>query len=155
MTPNFRADLFKREQHRGSSPPGTTRQGARFFARQLFSVSTMILQLDPPLPMTTPRGTGLAHFLIDYGPETHLYWTVFLDDTGECWTFQNPEVRVSPNPSLGRTSISKFRTPAPIPGHASIASENIDQSGLANGRHRQTNGHHAGSINGKSDASDS
>ena len=60
-----------------------------------------ILQLNPPLPMTTPKGTGLAHFLIDYGIEFNLMWTVFLDDTGECWTFDNTEIRAMPNASYG------------------------------------------------------
>ena len=32
----------------------------------------MITQLDPPLPLETPRGAGLAHFVIDYGPEADL-----------------------------------------------------------------------------------
>ncbi|WP_376099505.1 hypothetical protein ACE7GA_11540 [Roseomonas sp. CCTCC AB2023176] len=62
----------------------------------------MILQLDPPLPMDTVRGAGLAHFLIDYGPETHLMWVVFLDADGACWTVPNPEVRMQPNWSLQR-----------------------------------------------------
>lgn len=61
-----------------------------------------MLQLNPPLPMTTPRGPGLAHFCIDYGPESHLMWVVFLDETGECWTVPNPEVRMTSNWSLGR-----------------------------------------------------
>lgn len=63
-----------------------------------------ITQLNPPLPLETPRGKGLAHFLIDYGPEFHLMWTVFIDATGECWTFQNPEIRATKNVTLGRTS---------------------------------------------------
>ena len=30
-------------------------------------------------------------------------WVVFIDATGECWTFQNPEIRLQgPNPSMGR-----------------------------------------------------
>lgn len=44
----------------------------------------MILQLDPPLPMRTPKGDGLAHFVIDYGAENHLIWVVFSDGSGEC-----------------------------------------------------------------------
>lgn len=64
----------------------------------------MILQLNPPLPMVTPKGKGLAHFLIDYGPEHHLMWVCFLDDSGECWTFENPQVRIQWNITLGRVS---------------------------------------------------
>jgi hypothetical protein len=32
----------------------------------------MVLQFEPPLPMETSRGPGLAHFPIDFGPESHL-----------------------------------------------------------------------------------
>ena len=32
----------------------------------------MLVQLNPPLHMETPKGKGWAHFCIDYGPETHL-----------------------------------------------------------------------------------
>jgi hypothetical protein len=70
-----------------------------------------VQQLDPPLPMTTPRGNGLAHFLIDYGPETHLMWVVFLDEDGACWTVPNPEIRLAPNWSLGRRP-KKAQAPA-------------------------------------------
>ena len=63
----------------------------------------MILQLDPPLPFKTPKGDGLAHFLIDYGPEHHLYWVVFLDDGGACWTIENPQIRMAPNWTMGRS----------------------------------------------------
>lgn len=62
----------------------------------------MILQLDPPLPITTPKGDGLAHLVIDYGPEHHLMWVVFLDDNGECWTYPNPQVRACKNVTMER-----------------------------------------------------
>ena len=68
-----------------------------------------VTQLNPPLPLETPRGKGLAHFMIDYGPEHHLMWTVFIEATGECWTFQNPDIRAGINVTLGRTSITPFR----------------------------------------------
>lgn len=63
-----------------------------------------MLQLNPPLPMNTPKGEGYAHVLIDYGPESDLYWTVFITATGEVWTFPNSEVRASKNVTLGRVS---------------------------------------------------
>ena len=62
----------------------------------------MITQLDPPLPLETPKGPGLAHFVIDYGPESHLLWVVFLDEGGACWTIPNPEIRTQSNWSLRR-----------------------------------------------------
>ena len=61
----------------------------------------MILQLNPTIPVETPLGKGLAHFLIDYGEEHHLMW-VCVQDTGEIWTWENPKVRVQPNPSFSR-----------------------------------------------------
>jgi hypothetical protein len=63
----------------------------------------MLLQLNPPLPMMTPKGPALCHFLIDYGVESHLYWVTFITETGECWTFANPEIRIEKNITLGRT----------------------------------------------------
>ncbi len=62
----------------------------------------MITQLDPPIPMDTPKGPGLCHFLIDYGMESHLYWVVFIDESGECWTFSNPEIRAQKNITMKR-----------------------------------------------------
>ena len=65
----------------------------------------MLLQLNPPIPLLTPKGAGLAHFLVDYGPEFDLHWTVFLDDSGECWTFGNREIRAQKNITLGRSFV--------------------------------------------------
>lgn len=62
----------------------------------------MILQLNPPIPIETPKGEGLAHFIIDYGPEDNLYWVVFIKETGECWTYGNPYIRACKNVTLGR-----------------------------------------------------
>ena len=61
-----------------------------------------LLQLDPPLPLATPKGSGLAHVLIDYGIEHHLMWVVFMDESKEVWTFANPDVRAQTNVSAGR-----------------------------------------------------
>ena len=61
----------------------------------------MTLQLAPPVPLDTPKGPGFAHFLIDYGQEHHLLWVVFLDSSGECWTFRNPEIRLQRNVTMG------------------------------------------------------
>ena len=61
-----------------------------------------VLQLDPPLPLDTPKGKGLAHLVLDYGPEHHLLWTVAIDTTGECWTFDNTEIRFQKNITMKR-----------------------------------------------------
>jgi hypothetical protein len=79
---------------------------------------TTITQLDPPLPLDTPKGTGIAHLVIDYGPEHDLMWVVFLDADGACWTVPNPEVRMSWNWSLGRRKPERRESvPAPRPLH--------------------------------------
>ena len=62
----------------------------------------MLVQLSPPLHMETPKGPGLAHFVIDYGPESDLQWVVFMDADGACWTVPNPEIRLSFNWTMGR-----------------------------------------------------
>lgn len=61
-----------------------------------------MLQLNPPLPLETPKGPALAHFVIDYGPEHDLCWVCFQDETGECWTWRNPDVRAPKNITMGR-----------------------------------------------------
>lgn len=61
----------------------------------------MILQLSPPIPLDTPKGPSLAHFLIDYGPESDLIWVCFLENK-EIWCYQNREVRAQQNITVGR-----------------------------------------------------
>ncbi len=62
----------------------------------------MILQLDPPIELSTPKGNGLCWFIVDYGPEHHLIWVVAIDETGEIWSFANPEVRATKNITMNR-----------------------------------------------------
>jgi hypothetical protein len=61
-----------------------------------------MIQLNPPIPLKTPKGDGLAHVLIDYGPEFSLIWVV-LQDSGEIWAYPNEEVRAMKNITMGRT----------------------------------------------------
>jgi len=37
----------------------------------------MIVQLNPPIPLETPKGKALAQALIDYGVEHDLVWVCF------------------------------------------------------------------------------
>jgi len=62
-----------------------------------------MLQLDPPLPVVTPKGKALAHILIDYGPEHDLVWVCFQQDN-EIWCFRNQDVRADSNVTFGRKS---------------------------------------------------
>jgi hypothetical protein len=61
-----------------------------------------ILQLNPPIPIFCPKGKGIAYFLIDYDIDYDLMWTIAIDETGEFWTYKNPEVRAINNITLGR-----------------------------------------------------
>lgn len=65
-------------------------------------MSNAVTQLNPPIPVETPKGKALAHFLIDYGPEYDLLWICFDDATGECWTWHNHMIRAQDNISIGR-----------------------------------------------------
>jgi hypothetical protein len=62
----------------------------------------MLTQLNPPLPLLTPKGKAWAHLVIDYGPEADLMWVCFQDDDGACWTWSNRDVRIQANATLGR-----------------------------------------------------
>lgn len=62
----------------------------------------MILQLNPQIPLQTPKGGSQAIAVIDYSEEHDLKWVCILDDNGEIWTFKNSEVRGFPNSTMGR-----------------------------------------------------
>lgn len=57
----------------------------------------MLTQLNPPIPVDTPKGKGFAHLVVDYGQEFDLVWIVFIDETGECWAYRNQEIRLQKN----------------------------------------------------------
>lgn len=74
----------------------------------------MMTRLDPPIPVFTSHGNGLACFLIDYGYEHDLIWVVFLDMNGECWSFKNRDIRIQRNITHGRAHLSPFYNPDDI-----------------------------------------
>jgi hypothetical protein len=59
-------------------------------------------QLSPELPVDTPYGSGRAIAVIDYSPSDDLLWVCVIDDTGEVWTINNRDIRVTKNITLGR-----------------------------------------------------
>lgn len=87
-------------------------------------VQNMLTQLNPPLPLQTSKGSGLAHFVIDYGPESHLMWVVFLDADGACWTVPNPEIRMAPNWSFNRR-LQNAEAAKQANGHDSVVSHPV------------------------------
>jgi hypothetical protein len=54
---------------------------------------TVVSFLPYPMDVHTPRGPGKAWVRTDYGPDHHLVWDVIMKDTGESWSFANPDVR--------------------------------------------------------------
>jgi hypothetical protein len=62
----------------------------------------MLTQLNPSIPMDTPKGAGLALAVIDYGLEHSLLWVVAIDETREIWCVPNAEARIQKNWSAGR-----------------------------------------------------
>jgi hypothetical protein len=70
----------------------------------------MMIQLNPPIPVTTPNGNALAHVLIDYGPEYDLMWVCF-EDNKECWTWRNQDIKAQTNITFGRQKQKWETTP--------------------------------------------
>lgn len=66
----------------------------------------MIIQLNPSIPLTTPKGKGLAILVESKSEEHNLEWTCIINTTGEIWTFQNPQVRGQKNITLNRGTIT-------------------------------------------------
>ena len=61
----------------------------------------MMLQLNPPLWVTSPLGEGHALFLIDYGPSINTVWLVHLFETGQVTHIDSSEIRVMGNAMWG------------------------------------------------------
>jgi len=73
-----------------------------------------MLQLDPPIPVVSPKGNALAYGWIDNGIEHDLQWICCQDSTGEWWTWKNPEIRAQKNITHGRDYISPFYDPSHV-----------------------------------------
>lgn len=69
-----------------------------------------MLQLDPAIPvMAFARGKwqkAMCHGWIDYGVEADLMHLCFLDESGECWTLRNQDIRAQTNFTIGRPAPS-------------------------------------------------
>lgn len=62
----------------------------------------VMLQLNPTIPVETPKGRGETLGWIDYSQEHDLLWVVALDDSGEVWIIPNDEIRLCKNFSIKR-----------------------------------------------------
>lgn len=66
-----------------------------------------IIQLNPQIPMSCPKGEGYAIALIDYSQDHDILFVIAINDTGEIWTYRNSEVRALKNITLGRLTEKK------------------------------------------------
>jgi hypothetical protein len=73
-------------------------------------MTAVIKRIDPPLPLLTPKGKASAYFLIDPSIDHNLQWVTFHDETGECWTWQNKDIRLQSNVTMGRLYSASLRT---------------------------------------------
>ncbi len=89
----------------------------------------MILQFNPPIPVTTPKGKALAQAIINDGPDHDIYWICFQDSTGESWVYPNSDIRAQRNIPHGRENISPFYDPDDV-AFESDSSENIDYKSM-------------------------
>jgi hypothetical protein len=60
----------------------------------------VICEIHQTLWLDTPRGLGRAKFMISNGDDADTTWVCFYAD-GQIWEWQNPEVRVAKNITMG------------------------------------------------------
>lgn len=56
-----------------------------------------IHRINPPIVVVTPKGDGLALFLIDYGPDLNSIWIVRDDASGAIYHVCSAEIKVGGN----------------------------------------------------------
>lgn len=83
----------------------------------------MIVQLNPAIPVKTPKGNGILYFLIDDLPKA-LYWVCSLDDNGEFWTFNIDDIRTYKNLTQNTENISPLYNPDDV----AFKKENVNYS---------------------------
>lgn len=71
-------------------------------------------QLVPPIPLRSPRASGEAIAVIDYGKEDDLLWVIIDDRTGQIWTVKNADVRAYKNVSIGRDTVDSLDAVAAV-----------------------------------------
>lgn len=68
-----------------------------------------IHELSSVIWLESPKGRALAVLVIDRGPQSDLEWVTFTE-AGECWTFLNPDIRLSRNETQGLAMAKKPRS---------------------------------------------
>jgi hypothetical protein len=70
-------------------------------------------QLNPAIPVDTPKGRGYAIWRELLSQEHDTLWTVIIDETGQFWDFPQPLIRAQPNSSMGRRSPERLSSAMP------------------------------------------
>jgi len=65
----------------------------------------VIHEINNPLPVHTPHGSGLALFIYDYSINVNSVFGVRLDETGEYKHYYSDEILIYPNPMNGEPKI--------------------------------------------------
>lgn len=63
----------------------------------------MFTQLNPSLPVVTPKGSGWAFAVIDRSQEHQIEFVVAQDEGGEVWVWTQTDIRMSANKTYHRT----------------------------------------------------
>ena len=61
----------------------------------------MLTELRQVLYLDTPRGPAIAFAVIDYGAQADLIWVCFILESGECWSYPNPVIKLAKNITMG------------------------------------------------------
>ena len=69
------------------------------FSRHVYGYK--VLQLNPPIHVTTPLGEGDALIVIDYGCHINTVWMVWLFETGAVSHFDSSDIRIMGNMMYG------------------------------------------------------
>lgn len=69
-------------------------------------------QLNPTIPVDTPKGRGYAIWREGMSQEHETLWTVVLDETGQFWDMPQSQIRALRNYSMGRLAPETFDRPA-------------------------------------------
>jgi hypothetical protein len=65
-------------------------------------VDCVIHEIQQATWLDTPKGLALAKFIIDRGMDSDLEWVTVIQETGECWTFSNEDIKFCKNLTLNR-----------------------------------------------------
>jgi len=64
----------------------------------------IVLELQQPVYVITPRGEGYIWLVTEYGVEMEKIFTIILN-SGEIWEYRNNQIRVSNNVTMGRDEL--------------------------------------------------